>query len=77
MGLVFVGRHQVSRPHVPRGDADPSSSLAPLVNGYVIDSLGWQYCFIIIAPFFALSLITMIFFMPGALSRVEVYYWPS
>lgn len=34
------------------------------VNGFVVTSLGWKYCFIIIIPFFALSLIFMLLAMP-------------
>lgn len=45
----------------------------PLVNGYVITNLGWEFAFWIITPFLALSLILMIFFLPETMyDRPEV-----
>jgi len=39
-------------------------NVAPIVNGFIITSIGWRYCFAIIAPFYGLSLIGFIFFSP-------------
>ncbi|BGP07936.1 putative MFS-type transporter [Rhodotorula toruloides] len=39
-------------------------NLAPIVAGTIISTIGWQYCFWTIVPFFALSLIFMVLFLP-------------
>ncbi|BGP31943.1 hypothetical protein JCM10296v2_003722 [Rhodotorula toruloides] len=39
-------------------------NLAPIVAGTIISTIGWQYCFWTIVPFFALSLVFMILFLP-------------